>query len=260
MSKLLLPLSDKGRSCTKTLCNALEDTQLKPEVIHIVGCGDAERSMDFEALGAVLPSNARVVLVGPHALGSATAPKEELVGPLRVAGLEVWIFPQTYQRYMFQEHETPQLVVLFHPGLDVHYFTWYSCLRSWTELRVPLLITAYRVPGGLGETPETVRTFLECLVGIGGGQGLWVLEEENPHVAENGSFNAGYFMTLGSQGTLPILPEEMYWPLFQALQKIGHPFAPRVGYLDLEDGKVSPENLRLVLILKGPWDVQVPLV
>eukprot|EP00913_Durusdinium_trenchii_P027803 g26071.t1 len=31
----------------------------------------------------------------------------------------------------------------------------------------------------------------------------------------------------------------MYWPLFQALGKIGHPFAPRVGYLDLDDGKES---------------------
>ncbi|CAK8988109.1 Hypothetical protein SCF082_LOCUS1252, partial [Durusdinium trenchii] len=180
-------------------------------------------------LSDALPSKARVVLVGPHGLGAAAAPKEELLGPYSCCDLEVCVFPHTYQRFMIQEFEPPQLVVLFHPGLDVHYFTWYPCIRQWTEQKIPLLITAYRVPGGLGETPQTVRTFLECLVGTGGGQGLWVLEEENPHVAENGSFNAGYFVSLGSQGALPIQAEEMYWPLFQALGKIGHPFAPRVG-------------------------------
>jgi len=177
-------------------------------------------------------------------------PKEELRGPVSVAGLQVSVFPQTYQRFLIhaQELEAPQLVVLFHPGLDVHYFTWYPCLRHWAETRVPVLFTAYRVPGGLGETPQTVQSFLETLLGTGGGAGLWVIEEENPHCIEDGAFNAGYFVTLGSQGALPVLAEEMYWPIFQALQKIGHPFAPRVGYLDLDDepSQVSPENLSLL--------------
>ncbi|CAE6925965.1 unnamed protein product, partial [Symbiodinium sp. CCMP2456] len=112
-----------------------------------------------------------------------------------------------------------------------------------------------RSPGTADLQPEEVQTFLETLVGTGGGAGLWVIEEENPHCIEDGAFNAGYFVTLGSQGALPVLAEEMYWPIFQALQKIGHPFAPRVGprwyfrgYLDLDDepSQVSPENLSLL--------------
>ena len=112
-------------------------------------------------------------------------------------------------------------------------------------------------------------------MGTGGGQGLWVLEDivdstcdvprrlqdENPHVAEEGCFNAGRALlklllvelkvTMSPSGRRVSSPrwprttsprglspwQEMYWPLFQALQKIGHPFAPRVGYLDLDDGK-----------------------
>ncbi|CAJ1393910.1 unnamed protein product [Effrenium voratum] len=206
--------------------------------------------MDFEVLASALPAKARVVLVGPHAVGAGKEPSEELLGPELRADLEVSVFPQTYQRFMACQEDLPppQLVVLFHPGFDVHYFAWYSCLRHWAEQRVPVLATAYRVPGGLGETPQTVRAFLECLVGTGGGAGLWVMEEENPHAIEEGSFNAGYFVTLGSQGALPVLAEEMYWPLYQALQKLGHPFAPRVGYLDLEheQGKVSSKNLNLL--------------
>ncbi|CAE8655522.1 unnamed protein product, partial [Polarella glacialis] len=134
------------------------------------------------------------------------------------------------------------------PGLDVHYFTWYPCLRHWTENKVPLLVSAYCVPGGLGEKPTTVKTFLETLVGVGGGAGMWVIEEDNPHTVEDRSFNAGYFVVLGSEGALPIGAEEMYWPLFQALQKVGHPFAPRVGYLDVEEDqvKVNCENLALL--------------
>ncbi|CAE7354461.1 sucB [Symbiodinium natans] len=201
-------------------------------------------------LAKALAPGARVVLVGPHAAGAGREPAEALLGPVVVGGLQVSVFPQTYQRLLVraQDLEAPQLVVLFHPGLDVHYFAWYPCLRHWAETRVPVLITAYRVPGGLGETPQTVQTFLETLVGTGGGAGLWVIEEENPHRADDGAFNAGYFVTLGSQGALPPLAEEMYWPLFQALQKIGHPFAPRVGYLDLENesSKVSPDNLSLL--------------
>ncbi|CAE8743657.1 unnamed protein product [Polarella glacialis] len=101
---------------------------------------------------------------------------------------------------------------------------------------------------GLGEKPTTVKTFLETLVGVGGGAGMWVIEEDNPHTVEDRSFNAGYFVVLGSEGALPIGAEEMYWPLFQALQKVGHPFAPRVGYLDVEEDqvKVNCENLALL--------------
>ncbi|CAE7337316.1 sucB, partial [Symbiodinium necroappetens] len=174
----LLPKTVRGASCAATVRAALDDIGLRPEVVHFVGVGDAERSLDFEVLSKGLPPGARVVLVGPHAAGARMEPKEELRGPVSVAGLQVSVFPQTYQRFLIhaQELEAPQLVVLFHPGLDVHYFTWYPCLRHWAETRVPVLLTAYRVPGGLGETPQTVQTFLETLVGTGGGAGLWVIE------------------------------------------------------------------------------------
>lgn len=248
---LLLPQNVRGKSCASTLCAAFGDTELRPEVLHIVGVGDAERSMDFEVLAKGLEPGARVVLIGPHALGAGQEPREELLGPELKAGLQVFLFPQTYQRFLVhcQDAEAPQFVALFHPGLDVHYYAWYSCLKHWVETRVPLFFSAYKVPGGLGETPTTVKTFLETLVGMGGGAGLWVIEEDNPHSIDDGSFNAGYFMTLGSQGSLPLQPGEMYWPLFQALQKVGHPFAPRVGYLDIGDegeGKVSADNVKLL--------------
>lgn len=159
----------------------------------------------------------------------------------------VSVFPQTYQRFMARccDAEAPELVVLFHPGLDVHYFAWYACLKYWVESRVPVLITAYCVPGGLGEKPDTVRCLLETLVGAAC---MWVTETDNPHAIEDGSFNAAYFVILGSAGALPTLPEDMYWFLQQALQKVGHPFAPRVGYLDVEadEGKVASHNLRLM--------------
>eukprot|EP00439_Symbiodinium_sp_Y106_P007278 s9070_g1.t1 len=62
--------------------------------------------------------------------------RQELRGPVSVAGLQVSVFPQTYQRFLIhaQELEAPQLVVLFHPGLDVHYFTWYPCLRRVLQI------------------------------------------------------------------------------------------------------------------------------
>eukprot|EP00913_Durusdinium_trenchii_P027802 g26070.t1 len=103
MSKELLPVTAKGRSCALTLKAALEDTQLRPEVVHLVGCGDAERSMDWQVLSDALPSKARVVLVGPHGLGAAAAPKEELLGPYSCCDLEVCVFPHTYQRFMIQD-------------------------------------------------------------------------------------------------------------------------------------------------------------
>ncbi|CAJ1431582.1 unnamed protein product [Effrenium voratum] len=60
--ELMLPRSARGSSCAATIKAALEDTQLRPEVLHIVGAGDAERSMDFEVLASALPAKARVVL------------------------------------------------------------------------------------------------------------------------------------------------------------------------------------------------------
>lgn len=243
---LLRPPTSKGASCTRTLLAALEDTQLKPQVVHVVGVSEAELSMDFDSLANGLPQGARVVLIGPDAIGESQG---ELLGPECRCGLEIYIFSQTYQRYMVNCHdaEAPQFVALFHPGLDIHYFSWYACLRHWTESRIPVLVTAYSMPDGIGEKPSTVETFLETLVGGGGGAGLWVIEKDNPYSADDGCFNAAYFILLGSQGVLPVLPEEMYFDLFQALQKVGHPFAPRVGYLDVgEDAMMSVSNPRLL--------------
>eukprot|EP00928_Gymnodinium_smaydae_P091176 TRINITY_DN74881_c0_g1_i1.p1 TRINITY_DN74881_c0_g1~~TRINITY_DN74881_c0_g1_i1.p1 ORF type:complete len:386 (-),score=82.19 TRINITY_DN74881_c0_g1_i1:146-1303(-) len=237
---LLRPPTARGVSCTRTLLAALEDTELRPEIVHVVGASEAELSLDYEALAAVLPRGASVVLIGPHV---GTDASEDLIGPEEMHGLRVYVFPQTYQRYMVSCHDTPppQFVALFHPGLDIHYFSWYACLKFWVDNRIPVMLTAYSRPEGLGETPQIVGSLLEALVGKGGGAGLWVIEEENPHSAEDGSFNAGYFVVLGSQGTLPIAAEEMYFSLYQALMKLGHPFAPRVGYLDVE-GETAPER------------------
>lgn len=94
------------------------------------------------------------------------------------------------------------------------------------------------MPDAVGETPSTVKALLECLVGAGGGAGMWVMEDHNPH-SPDGFFNAGYFVTLGAQNALPILPEEMYFAVFQALKNVGHPFAPRVGYLDVGDDALA---------------------
>lgn len=244
---LLLPPTKRGASCARTLLAALEDTQLRPEVIHIVGVGDAELSLDFDALSQGLPPGARVVLIGPHARRGA--PCEELLGPVERSGLKVSVFPQTYQRYMVvcPKAEAPQFVALFHPGLDIHFFTWYPCLKYWTDGRIPTMVTAYKRPAGMGETPELVQTLLEALVGGGGGAGLWVIEIDNPYNMEEGSFNAGYFMLLGSQGELPTRADEMYFPVYQALRKKGYPFAPRVGYLDVSsDAPISASNASLL--------------
>jgi len=246
---LLRPPHAKGVSCTRTLLAALEDTELRPEVLHVVGIGSVELSFDFDTLAKGLPPGARVVLIGPGAAAAGGLSQEALLGPEEQSGLSIAIFPYTYQRYLVRCHraEAPQFVALFHPGLDLHYFSWYPCLQQWTASRVPVLVTAYSVPGGHGEKPCIVKTLLETLVGTGGGAGMWVIEEENPHSADDGAFNAGYFVILGSQGALPILADEMYFPLFQALSKVGHPFAPRVGYLDIGDAaQVSPGNLKLL--------------
>ena len=68
-----------------------------------MGCGDAERSLDFEVLKGVLPWRARIILVGPHALGAKAMPKEELFGPVEHGDVLLSIFPHSYQRYMVQE-------------------------------------------------------------------------------------------------------------------------------------------------------------
>lgn len=231
------PPTARGASCTNTILAALQDTQIRPEILHIVGASEAEFSINWALLAKGLPSGARIVLIGPHIIVKDGASREDLLGPAERFGLQISVFPQTYQRYMVVCHqaEAPQFVVLFHPGLDIHYFTWYPCLKFWVDSRIPVLITAYKRPQAMGETPALVKTFLETLVGAGGGAGMWVIEEENPHSADEGAFNAGYFVILGSEGTLPLRPEEMYFSLFQALHKEGYPFAPRVGYLDTED-------------------------
>jgi len=242
----------KGLSCTKTLLAALEDTKLRPDVIHIVGVSEAEFSMDFALLATKLPAGARVVLIGPD---MTKAEREELLpdekpGPSvgEEHGLNISVFTSTYQRYMVHCHkaEAPNFVALFHPGLDIHYFAWYSCLRYWTMANVPVMVSAFAMPEGIGETPQTVNCLLETMVGAGGGVGLWVNEVDNPHSAEDGMFNGGYFVILGSQGTLPITADEMYFPLYQALQKCGHPFAPRVGYLDIGEKAIAESDPQLL--------------
>jgi len=243
---LLRAPTAKGLSCTRTLLAAFEDTQLRPEVLHIVGVSEAELSIDFDALAGGLAPGARVVLVGPDLAGESDT---QLLGPELRNGLSVYIFRQTYQRYMVQCHEAeaPNFVALFHPGLDIHYFSWYPCLRHWTMNRIPVLVTAYSMPDGIGEKPSTVKALLETLVGTGGGAGMWVIEEDNPANADDGCFNAAYFVVLGSQGELPVLPEELYFALFRGLQAVGHPFAPRVGYLDVgEEAMVSASSPRLL--------------
>mmetsp|Transcript_38766 Transcript_38766/g.58038 ORF Transcript_38766/g.58038 Transcript_38766/m.58038 type:complete len:286 (+) Transcript_38766:49-906(+) len=145
----------------------------------------------------------------------------------------------------------PELAVLFHPGLDIHYFTWYPCIKFWADRRIPMLATTYNRPEGTGETPQVVETILESLLGRMDSDppgGLFVMESENPHRIEDGSFNAAYFAACGSGGSLPAQPEEMYFPVFQALQKMGYPFAPRVGYLDVETDPqaMNPTNSKLL--------------
>eukprot|EP00971_Amphidinium_carterae_P216181 4291090-Amphidinium_carterae.1 len=43
---------------------------------------------------------------------------------------------------------------------------------------------------------------------VGNGAGVWVMEDDNPHTAEEKSFNAAYYVTLGSEGSLPVLAED----------------------------------------------------
>lgn len=232
----LLPVSERGASCTLTLLAAVQDTGQNPELVHIVGAGEAELAMDFDLLAQHLPRSSQVILVGPHARGKSCSacptPEEEvLLGPFAFKdGMTVSVFPSTYQRYLAQnpQSETPKFVGLFHPGLDIHYFSWYSCLKYWTDAHIPVMVSAYKVPGGYGESPPVVQKFIETLVGSGNGQGMWVMEPENQFSVELGSFNAGYFVFMGSEGVLPLDPAEMYLPLYQALNAVGHPFAPRV--------------------------------
>lgn len=242
--RLLRPPTSRGVSCAKTLLAALADIEMKPDVIHIVGVSEAELSMDFALLAESLPAGARIVMIGPDC-GSA---HEELLGPEDNHGLSMSFFSSTYQRFMVQCHqaEAPSFVALFHPGLDIHYFAWYPCIRYWTMARIPVLVTAFSMPESIGETPSTVKVVLETLVGSGGGAGMWVVEEDNPHKADGGMFNGGYFVILGSQGTLPVRPDDMYFSLYQALQQVGHPFAPRVGYLDVGEKAIAESDPKLL--------------
>lgn len=242
-SSAAVPLKEptaRGLSCAKTLLNALRDTELRPEVFHIVGVGDAELSMDFALLAKNLPAGARVFLIGPGAGGLT---REELLGPEDRDGLQVYLFPQTYQRFMATNTtaEAPEFVALFHPGLDIHYFSWYPCLRFWARARVPVMTTAYKIPGTNAERPETVQKILETLMGTGGGAGMWVADAENDFRADDGAFNAGYFVTLGSMGELPKSPDEMYVSLLMALKELSFPFAPRVGYVAYSDSDTGFE-------------------
>ena len=176
------------------------------------------------------------MLVGPHAAGAGVRveplpptdrARAAVLGPEMRGGergddgVAVSVFPHAYQRFAARaEFEPPELVALFHPGLDIHYFAWYALLREWALAGVPVLVTAYAVPGGAGESPAVVRTLLEALVGGGGGAGMWVYELDNAErAADAGSFNAGYFVVKGSQGALPARAEEMYFPVFEALRR-----------------------------------------
>ena len=51
---LARPPTPRGVSCARTLAAALEDTQLRPSVVHVVGAADAELEMDWAVLRPLL--------------------------------------------------------------------------------------------------------------------------------------------------------------------------------------------------------------
>lgn len=251
----MLTPSERGRSCAATIGQAVEDASLKPCVIHVVGTSEAEVSMDWAVLSQKLPQSARVYLIGPHAAGRNESSKnqsgigeESLIGPAHIHGLQVYLFPHTYQRFLAVCHSTgpAELAVLFHPGIDIHYFAWYPCIKEWVDAKIPVLFTSYKRPVGLGERPETVRIAVETLIGRGETSGLIVAEERNQHAADKGVFNAGYFVFKGSSKSLAPSADKGYFELFEALRRVDYPFAPRVGYIDAAEEQLAFEDPRML--------------